>query len=255
MMPTTTAPAEPPAIAMAELARMRQPQAPLTAGHTRRLLKLLTMLSPAFPVGSFAYSHGIEWLIASGVVTDQALMAEWLGDLLRVGGLWNDAVLFIEAYGAAEAGDAPRLSAVADLAGALAPSRERQLESSAQGSAFVYAVLPIWPHPTVELLSGRGAVAYPVAVGAVAAAHEIAPDAALAAFLNAGVASLVSVSVRLVPLGQSAGLAVLAGLHEAICATAGRAMRSSLDDLGSAAMLSDIASMRHETQYSRVFRT
>lgn len=217
-------------------------------------LKLQTFLSPAFPVGAFAYSHGLERAISDGAVATPEALVAWLADVLALGSGWNDAVIFAEAHRAAEAGDIERLRTVAELAEALAASRERHLETMAQGRAFLDAVSAVWPAPMIAALAAEGA-AYPVAVGAAAASHEIALDAALPAHLNAFVANLVSVGVRLVPIGQTAGLRIVASLHDAITATAARASAATLDDLGSAAILSDIASMRHETQYSRVFRT
>jgi urease accessory protein len=225
---------------------MRGPAAP-------ELLKLLTFVSPAFPVGSFSYSHGLEWRIDAGRVTSPVHLTEWLLDLFNHGSAWTDAVLFVEAHRAARSGDMGRLRAVAELAEALAPSRERHTETMAQGTAFLAAVGEAWPCASTAAL--EGGAAYPVAVAAAAAGHGIAAGLALVAYLNAFAANLVSVAVRLVPLGQSAGLKVLAALHPVIAGTAERAMGSTLDDLGSAAFLSDIASMRHEEQYSRVFRT
>lgn len=220
-----------------------------------QLLKLLTFLSPAFPVGAFSYSHGLEWQIDSGAIRSAEALQAWLRDILEVGGAWNDSLLFAEAHRAAAAFDWPKLRAVAELASAISPSRERHLESTAQGRAFLDAIAATWPSPAAQqLLEGDGS-AYAVAVAAVAADHQIALENALPAYLNAFTANLVSVGVRLIPIGQTAGLKILASLHPSIAATARRAESSTLDDLGSAAVLSDIASMRHEEQYSRVFRT
>jgi urease accessory protein len=220
---------------------------------TPGLLKLLTFLSPAFPVGSFSYSHGLEWLIDSGSLRTAEGLTTWLVDLLECGGSWTDALLFAEAHRAAGGADAARLRAVAELAEALSPSQERHLETMAQGIAFLAAIDAVWPCAPVAWL--ENAAAYSVAVAAVAAGHGIALGAVLPAYLNALAANLVSVGVRLVPLGQNAGLRTMATLHPVIASVADRAMNSFFDDLGSAALLSDIASMRHEQQYSRVFRT
>ncbi len=228
--------------------------APNDALAAPELLKLMTFLSPAFPVGAFSYSHGLEFLIDRGDIRDAAALASWLSDLLARGSLWNDAVLFTTAHRAARLGASAELRSVAELAEALAGSRERHLEAMAQGRAFLDAAAATWPRAILKPLAEEGAP-YPVAVGATAAAHGVALEAALPAYLNAFVATLVSVGVRLVPLGQSAGLQIVASLHPLIVATALRAQSSSLDDLGSATILSDIAAMRHETQYSRVFRT
>jgi urease accessory protein len=222
---------------------------------TRDLVRLTTWLSPAFPVGAFSYSHGLEYLIDSGEIGSADALQEWLSDILAIGSGWNDAVLFAEAQRAAEADDAERLVHVAELAEALAPSRERHLETTAQGRAFLEAVSAAWPSRLLNGLVAKNGAAYPVAVGATAGSHGIPRDMALPAYLNAFAANLVSVGVRLVPIGQSTGLKVLAALHPLVAETAERAAPSGLGDLGSAAMLADIASMRHETQYSRVFRT
>jgi urease accessory protein len=218
------------------------------------LLKLMTFLSPAFPVGAFSYSHGLEQAIDSDVIRSAEALKSWLVDLLMCGSAWSDAVVFAEAYRAAGAGDLPRLRRVAELASALAPSRERYLEATAQGSAFLDAALISWPGKSAEALRDTD-VTYGVAVAAVAADQGIAAKSALPAYLNAFMANLVSVGVRLIPIGQGAGVRILADLHPLIAASSERALRSTLDDLGSATMLSDIASMRHEEQYSRVFRT
>jgi urease accessory protein len=222
---------------------------------TPQLLKLLTFLSPAFPVGAFSYSHGLERLIADGAVGSADTLRAWLADLLQLGSGWNDAVLFAEAHRAAVARDAERLSAVAELAEALAPSRERHLEAMSQGRAFLEAISAAWPCGAAKQLRDAKGAAYPVAVAAAAAGHGVALDMALPTYLNAFVANLVSVGVRLIPIGQNAGLKVVAALHPLIADIGAQAAGSTLDDLGSAAMLSDIASMRHETKYSRVFRT
>jgi urease accessory protein len=222
---------------------------------TQDLLRLQIFLSPAFPVGSFSYSHGLEWLIEAASLNTADEVQAWVTDLLEVGSGWNDAVLFAQAYRAAAELDQARLLAVAELAEALASSTERHLETMAQGRAFLAAVASAWPCPAVECLVGTGGACYPVAVGTASSAHAISLDQALPAYLNAFAANLVSAAVRLVPLGQTAGLKVIAALHPVIATVSARAVRSGLDDLGSAAILSDIASMRHEAQYSRVFRT
>jgi urease accessory protein len=230
-------------------AGMAQPSA------TAAVLKLLTFLSPAFPVGAFSYSHGLEWQIDSGAIRSAEALHAWVRDILEVGSAWNDAVLFAEAHRAAAAGDWQRLSSVAELAAAISPSRERHLESTAQGRGFLDAIAGTWPCPAEQHLQSAECAPYPIAVGAIAAGHGIALGSALPAYLNAFSANLVSVGVRLIPIGQNAGLGVLAALHPLIAAIARRAENSTLENLGSAAIFSDIASMRHEEQYSRVFRT
>lgn len=204
------------------------------------LLKLLTWLSPAFPVGAFGYSHGLEQAIRDGRVTDGASLQPWIEDLIGHGGAWTDAVLFAAAWNAE--GD---LGDIAELAEALAPSLERKRETLGQGEAFCAAVAP-W---AVELEG----LPYCVAVGAAARQIGAPLEPALAAWLHAFAANLVSVAVRAVPIGQTAGVAAIAALEPTILATAARASVSTLDDLGAACLLSDIAAMRHETLDGRLF--
>ncbi len=230
---------------------------PSEATYVAARIRLTTFLSPAFPVGAFSYSHGLEWAIESGAVRDAASLSGWIADLLRRGSFWCDAVLFKCAHETAAKSNIPSIVEIGALAEALAPSAERHLETMAMGEAFLAAVRVAWPLEMLSrlLVATGGKLAYPVAVGAVAAGHGIAIADALPLYLNALAANLVSVAVRLVPLGQSEGLRVLAGLETTVIETSERALGATLDDIGSATVQSDIASMKHETQYSRVFRT
>ncbi|WP_061930489.1 urease accessory UreF family protein [Aureimonas sp. AU22] len=212
------------------------------------LLKLQTWLSPAFPVGAFGYSHGLEAAIAAGLLRRADDCADWIETLLVHGSGWNDLVLLAAAHRAAMAGDAGALTEVAELAGALSGSAERRRETAELGSAFAAAAAP-WGSGTVE------AMAYPVAVGALAARESVPLGAAATAFAHAFAANLLSVCVRLVPLGQREAVAILHQLEPVLVETARRAATSTLDDLGSATILSDIQAMRHETLETRLFRT
>jgi urease accessory protein len=221
------------------------------------LYRLMAWLSPAFPVGAFSYSSGIEWVVEAGDIKDAATLKDWLAVILAEGGGFCDAVLFAHAYGAAADGDGKALRSVAELAAAFAPSKERHLETTAQGNAFVAAVRAAWPCPAIDRLKQvwAGPVAYPVAVAVAAAGHGIALEPALAAYLQAVAANWVSAGVRLIPLGQSDGQRVLAALEAVVAAAARRALSIKLDDLGSSAFRADLASARHETQYTRLFRS
>jgi urease accessory protein len=215
------------------------------------ILPLSIWLSPAFPVGAFAYSHGLEWAVDCGAVSDAANLRDWIGDLVTQGSARNDAILVAEAWRAAR--DPARLADVHELALALAPSRERRLESASQGAAFVTAIRAAWPCST--LASFDGDVAYPVALGAAAAGHDLPLAPTLEHFLLAFVANLVSAGVRLGVIGQTDGQRITAALLPDVRAMARLAQDSTLDDLGSASLASDLASMQHETQYSRLFRS
>jgi urease accessory protein len=228
------------------------------------LYRLQAFLSPSFPVGAFSYSHGLEQAVENGDVTDAEDLSLWLKDILRFGAGRSDAILLKESHRAALAGDAATVSELRELGLALQPSKERRLETSAQGTAFVHAIarswLPAGAAPAAALL-GRlvsaedGDWPYPVAVGIACAGHGIPEDAALNAHLHAFAANIVSAAIRTVPVGQSDGQSVLAGLEPVIFEVAGAAAGAGLDDLGTSTFLADIASMAHETQYSRLFRS
>jgi urease accessory protein len=215
----------------------------------------MTWLSPAFPVGGFSYSHGLEWVVETGKVTDAAALGDWIEDILIHGAGRTDAIFLAEAWRAVGANDAPALCEVTELAAAFAPSAERRLETLAQGAAFISAVKAVWPHPAIGDLSTQEEVSYPVAVGACAAAHELPLAETAHAFVQAFAANLVSAGLRLIPLGQTDGLRVIARLEPLIPRIVASAHGASLDDVGGIAVMADIASMRHETQYTRLFRS
>ena len=216
---------------------------------TAALQRLLTWLSPAFPVGAFAWSAGLETAIAGRAVTDSASLRNWLSGALAHGGIRMDAIFLAQAWHAAEAA---QLAELAALYLALVPSAERHAETTAMGDAFLIAA-QAWPSEVFARLPTP--CPYPIAVGAVAAAHDIALGDTLIALLTAIVHGQISVAVRLVPLGQTAGLKVMAALEPEIAALAAAAATATLDDIGGIAYAADIAQMRHETLQPRIFRS
>ncbi|HEX2151669.1 MAG TPA: urease accessory protein UreF [Stellaceae bacterium] len=211
------------------------------------MLRLMAWLSPGFPTGAYAYSHGLEWAVAARDITDPKTLLAWLDDLLRHGSGRNDAILLRQAYRAASEPD--HLAETADLAAALAPSRERRAETLDIGQAFVAAVA-VWSRQELPQKT-----AYPVAVGVLAAEHDVPEDDAALAYLQAFAANLISAAVRLIPLGQSAGLRVLAAIEPMILEIAAATRDATLGDLGGCTWRADLAAMRHETQYTRLFRS
>ncbi|MBM9595145.1 urease accessory protein UreF [Roseitranquillus sediminis] len=207
------------------------------------LLTLARWLSPAFPVGGFAYSHGLEWTMAAGEVGDAATLRSWVSDVLAHGAGRCDAILLAHALRP----DAD-LATLSDLARALAASAERARETEEQGAAFARAAgaltgLDIAPMP------------YPVAFGAAARGLGLPPETVVAHYLQAFAANLVAAAVRFVPLGQTEGQRVLAGLAPGILRLAREAAAASLEEIGTAAFRADLAAMHHETMSPRIFRT
>jgi urease accessory protein len=207
------------------------------------LLTLVQWLSPAFPVGGFAYSHGLEWAISEGQVTDAATLQDWLSDILTHGSGRTDAVLLTRAMD-----PEADLALIAATARALAASKERWTETHDQGRAFTEAV---------NALTGNDFVpaALPVAVGRAARALTLPPERVAALYLHAFASNLVSAAVRFVPLGQTDGQRTLAALHPLIERTAFEAAATPLDAIASSVPGADLAAMHHETQDVRIFRT
>jgi urease accessory protein len=221
------------------------------------LYRLLTWLSPSFPVGAFAYSSGIEWAVEAGDIVDATSLKDWLSAMLSDGSGFCDGVFLAQAHRAASSGDDVGLRDIAELASAFVPSRERQLETSTQGRAFIEIARAAWNSDGLEAMIAccDGVIVYPVAVGLVSAAHAIPIEPTMHAFLHALVSNWISSGARLVPLGQTDSQRVLASLEPVVVATAKRALAATPDDLGSATFRADLASLRHETQYTRLFRS
>ena len=220
-------------------------------------LPLLVWLSPSFPVGAFAYSHALEWAVESGDVSDLESCKAWIADLLEYGSGRTDGVLLAHAWYASINNDKSALQELAELALALQPSAERHLETVTQGNAFLVASISAWPSKKLDLLRQQvsGDIDYPIAVGVAAAGFNIPLQNTLESFLLGFVTNLVSSIIRLGPLGQTNGQKVISYLLQMVCSVAQEAAQSNLNDIGSSAFKSDIASLRHETQYTRLFRS
>jgi urease accessory protein len=215
-------------------------------------LALLVWLSPAFPVGAYAYSHGVEWAVEAGDISNAANLAAWLDDLADHGAPRLDVALFVAAYRGAR--DPEALAAVNDLAVALAGASERRLETTAQGAAFLAAARAAWPCAPLQNFAD-GPVAYPIAVAAAAAGHDVALADAAPAFALSVFSNLVSAAARLGVVGQTEAQKIVAALTPKLAAMAAQALHADLEAAGACAFRSEIAAMKHETQYSRLFRS
>lgn len=220
---------------------------------TDDLYRLLSWLSPSYPVGAFSYSHGLEHAVETGRVATAEDVSAWVSTVLLQGTGRVDGVLFREAYSAVAGANWDHLDHVIDLGNAFQATSEFALETRAQGNAFIKATFAAWPADALARIED-GAV-YPVAVAVACAAHGIDLKTALHGYFHAFSANLVSAAVRLVPLGQTDGQRAIATLSDAVTGAQDQALTIRLDDIGSAAPLIDLASMHHETQYTRLFRS
>jgi len=229
--------------------------------NTATLYRLMTWLSPAFPVGAYTHSSGLEWAVDDGLVITRPGLVEWITDVLVSGSGHSDAVFFAHAYRAATAEDSERLLEVAELAAAFHPSKERRIEATAQGAAFRRIASATADCLGLARLTALydDMLCYPIVVAALAAGHEVPLTPALTAYLHALVSNLVSAAQRLVPLGQTDGQLAIAALEPVVATmvagTVGCLNDDLIEALGSATLMADFASLAHETQYTRLFRT
>jgi len=226
----------------------------------RSLIRLQSWLSPAFPSGSYSYSHGLEAAVESTQIHDRQSLVDWLDADLRYGTARNDAIFFVEAWRCVVDDRHARLVEVAELSAAFRGTSEFALEASQQGTSCLATLREVWPDRAIDSLSERLWLrriqpVFPVVVAVRSAAEGVPVEVALRAFLHGFVSNLVTAGVRLIPLGQTDGQRAIAGLEDAVLDSSEHAMTASIDGLGSAAVMVDLASMSHETQYTRLFRS
>ncbi len=224
------------------------------------LLRLQSWLSPAFPTGAYGYSHGLEWAVEAGNVLDRKSLVDWLDADLCHGSGRNEAIFFSEAWRGARDDDRAKLVEIAELAAVFRGTAEFVLESSQQAAACLATLRQVWPDRVLDWLSEilcerQVQPALAVVLGVGSARQGIPASVALPAFLQSYIANLVTAGVRLVPLGQTNGQLAIAELEQAVLAAGVQAQKAAIDDLGSAAFMVDLASMAHETQYTRLFRS
>jgi len=219
------------------------------------LYQLMTWMSPSYPVGAYTYSHGLEHAVEAGWIKNAESVGDWVAAITREGDGFVDAVLLAHAYKAAESHAG--LAELLEFANAFIPTAELALESTQQGSAFLEITEKAWPAEALRDLReiSGGPYPYPVVVGVAAAGQAIPLEAALHSFLHAFAANMVSAAVRVIPLGQTDGQLITASLAEVIPAVVNRALTTELEDLSTNTLMADIGSMKHETQYTRLFRS
>jgi urease accessory protein len=220
------------------------------------LLRLQSWLSPTFPNGAYSYSHGIEWAVEAGFVSDRESLVDWLGADLCHGTARNEAIFFSEAYRCAIENDPTKLMFLAELAAVSRGTSEFALESSQQATACLAMLRHVWPDRILETLSEfRSQPIIAVILGVRSAREQIPHCLALPAFLQSYVANLVNAGVRLIPLGQTDGQLAIAELESAVLLASQQGCQATLNDLGSAGFTVELSSIAHESQYTRLFRS
>jgi urease accessory protein len=222
------------------------------------LYRMLAWLSPGFPVGAFSYSQGLEAAAESGAVGDRSSLQNWVRAVVTAGTGRIDADILLEAHRAAATDDINALAGANRRGVTFRATSEIALESAAQGAAFLGTCRTAWPDPFLDRWAATldgDAVCYAAAVGAAMARAAVPADWALAGYLQAMAASLVSAGLRLGIVGQSDGQRIIAALEPVIATAVAAASNRTPDCFGTATFAVELASMTHETQYSRLFRS
>ena len=215
---------------------------PMHTPTDSKLITLMQWLSPAFPIGGFAYSHGLEWAINKGHVSNREELQKWISDLLEYGSLKNDAILIKLVL----QGSDPK--EINELAMALCPANERLSETQLQGGAFCKIMREVWSLEIDDLT-------LPIALALAAKNESIDQNLVVPAYLHSFCSNLISVAMRLIPIGQTDGQKTLRELSPLISDSVRAVAKSDKDDLGSACFLSDVSAMQHEYLQPRVFKT
>ena len=215
---------------------------PMYTPTDAKLITVMQWLSPAFPIGGFAYSHGLEWAINKGYVSNREELQKWVSDLLEYGSLKNDAILIKLVL----QGSDPK--EINEIAIALCPANERLSETQLQGGAFCKIMREVWSLEIDDLT-------LPIALALAAKNESIDQNLVVPAYLHSFCSNLISVAMRLIPIGQTDGQKTLRELSPLISDSVRAVAKSDKDDLGSACFLSDVSAMQHEYLQPRVFKT
>ena len=227
---------------MAEHIHTNTLKVPMYTPTDSKLVTVMQWLSPAFPIGGFAYSHGLEWAINKGYVSNREEFQKWISDLLEYGSLKNDAILIKLVL----QGSDPK--EINELAMALCPASERLSETQLQGGAFCKIMREVWSLEIDDLT-------LPIALALAAKNESIDQNLVVPAYLHSFCSNLISVAMRLIPIGQTDGQKTLRELSPLISDSVRAVAKSDKDDLGSACFLSDVSAMQHEYLQPRVFKT
>lgn len=227
----------------------------------RAQLALQAWLSPAYPVGAYAYSHALEAMVEAGMVSNAESLSHWMDDNLRHGSGWNDAVLISESWRRFHVPDNPSwisgLREIAEMASVMTATAELRQESLQQGAAFLDVTRRAWPHPRLEDFAdaAAGNTAYPVCFAVAAAAQGCALPTTINGYLFAMSGNWISAAVRMNIIGQTAGQELAAQAAPTVETLSSAAQTAGLDDLGGCVFRNEIASFHHETQNARLFRS
>jgi urease accessory protein len=235
-----------------------------TGNHLSSLLRLLQLASSTLPVGAYSYSEGLELLVETQRILSSTELQSWMTQELRYGSMRIEASIMLRAYHATAAQDGTSLLAWNRWWSAARDTEELRLQSWQMGRSLLRLFLDLEdPNPQGVVNKAWPALGelfgqdcnFAIAFGMVAAAWHIDPTAALLGYLQSWATNLVSAGIKLIPLGQTAGQQTLLNLEPEIYAAAEVILALPNEALESCGWGLSLASMAHETLYSRLFRS
>ena len=219
------------------------------------LLHLLQLVSPALPVGAYSYSEGLETLVELEIINDVESLKHWLTQELRYGAIRLEAAVMLRAYHALKAEDKPSITYWNNWLSATRDTEELRAQSQQMGGSLIRLLQELQPQiiPIIKALDKP--YNYAIAFGIAAVNWEIDPTAALLGYLHSWVSNLITGGIKLIPLGQTAGQLLLLELQELISSATVEIMNLHDDELSCCSWGLSLASMGHEQQYTRLFRS
>ncbi|NEP90159.1 MAG: urease accessory protein UreF [Okeania sp. SIO2C2] len=228
-----------------------------------QLLCLLQLASPALPVGAYSYSEGIEILVTTGKISDYDSLKNWLIDCLKFGSIRLEAALIVRAYRETNSGNLQLLNNWNNWATAVKETEELRLQSLQMGRTLIRLFTNIQPYLSTELMSfvqkkletETDFCNFAIAYGLISASWQIEIETAILGYLHSWATNLVNAGVKLIPLGQTVGQKLLWELQNQIVLSAKEILKLKDDELNSCSWGLSLASMAHEVQYTRLFRS
>jgi urease accessory protein len=219
------------------------------------LLCLLQLASPALPVGAYSYSEGLETLIDTGTIENKQSLKHWLEQELRYGAIRLEAAVMVRAYNSAKLGDIEALSYWNNWLSAARETEELRSSSWQMGRSLIRLLLELQPQLAQSANVVGNPCNYAIAFGIAAAHWQIDLSAAILGYLHSWTTNLITAGVKLIPIGQTAGQQLLLEIHANLSSAAQEILALEDDDLNSCGWGLSLASMAHETQYTRLFRS
>lgn len=226
----------------------------LPMSSSASLLSFLQLVSPALPVGAYTYSEGLETLVQAEQIGDAQTLQTWLEQELRYGAIRLEAAVLVRVYQAATEQNLDQIYSWNQWLSALRDSRELREQSWQMGQSLRRLLQTLQPHQP-WLNDSEAPVNFAVVFGLAALGWQIELPTAVLGYLQSWTTNLVTAGVRLIPLGQTQGQQILQGLQPQLIQTSAQVLELTDRDLTCCSWGVSMASMQHETLYSRLFRS